>query len=474
MTIEHLLRRFARSGDLRAMTMARKTLDAMADGGIRDQLGGGFARYATDGEWLVPHFEQMLYDNAQLARAYLHAWQLTGEPRYRAVCEGVLDALLRDFQLPDGAFAASLDADTNGEEGATYTWTADDIRTVLGAEAALFGEAYDVTDAGNWEGRTILRRVRDAAALAERHGTSIEDVTARLAEARARLLAERQARPQPARDDKALAAWNGLAIAALAEAAAAFERPDYAAAATRAAEAVWTGLRTPDGGLRRSWKDGRALHDGVLEDHADLAEGLLALYAATFEERWFVAALELAERIVARFSDPAGGWFDTADDGAALIVRPKGLQDNALPSGGAMAAVVLLRLAALTGEARLRSPAEAVVADLAALAATYPSGFAWWLVAADLLAYPIDEVAIVGPPGAARDAMLAVVRRRFRPGMVLAAGPGEASGGDSTPAVPLLRDRPAVGGQPTAYVCRGFVCAAPVTTADALAGQLDG
>ncbi len=289
--------------------------------------------------------------------------------------------------------------------------------------------------------------------------------------ARARLFTTRGSRPQPARDDKALAAWNGLAIAALAEASVALDRPDYAGAATNAADAVWAGLWTPSGRLLRSWKDGRAMHAAVLEDHADLAEGLLALYQATFEPRWFVASRELAELIVTRFADPAGGWFDTADDHETLVARPKGLQDNALPSGGAMAAVVLLRLAALTGEGHLRTAAEAAVAGMAPLAASHPNGFAWWLVAADLAAYPIDEVAIVGGAGADSEPLLSVVRRRFRPGVVVAASP---AGTEPEPVVPLLRDRPLVDGRATAYVCRGFTCQAPTTSVEGFAAQLDG
>jgi uncharacterized protein YyaL (SSP411 family) len=472
MTIEHLLRRFVRVGDVEALTMARRTLDAMAAGGIHDQLGGGFARYATDAIWLVPHFEKMLYDNAQLARAYLHAWQVTSEARYREVVEATLDYLLREMRVPGGAFAASQDADTEGEEGATYLWTPHEVRDVLGSEAAaLFDDAYDVSEAGNWEGRTILRRVRDDASLAARHAIGPDQVAARLADARTRLFAARQARTQPGRDDKALAAWNGLAIAALAEASVALGRPDYAAAATAAAETLWASLRTADGRLLRSWKDGRAMHAAVLEDHADLADGLLALYQATSEPRWFAAARELAELIVTHFADPNGGWFDTADDHEALVARPKGLQDNALPSGGAMAAVVLLRLGALTGEGRYRSPAEAAVAGIAPLAASYPNGFAWWLVAADLAAYPIDEVAIIGPAGAELEALHEVVRRRFRPGVVVAASPPEP---DVERLVPLLRDRPLIDGRPTAYVCRGFACQAPTTSPEGLAGQLGG
>ena len=461
MTIEHLLRRFVRAGDMGALAMAQRTLDAMAAGGIYDQLGGGFARYATDAEWLVPHFEKMLYDNAQLARAYLHAWQVTGERHYREVVEETLDYVLREMVTPEGGFVASQDADTDGAEGATYVWTAAEVAEVLGADAPLFAEAYDVTERGNWEGRTILRRVR--------HDDGPEP---RLREARRRLLARRGERPQPARDGKVIAAWNGLMLAALAEAAAALGRDEYRAAAARAAAFLLDALRGPDGRLRRSWKDGRATAAAVLEDHANLAEGLLSLYGATFDERWFVASRELCETILARFTDPAGGWFDTADDHEALIARPKGLQDNALPSGGAMAATILLRLAALTGEGRFRTAAEVAVAAVAPLAGRHPNGFAQWLVAADLAAYPIDEVAIVGEPDdAATAALLAAVRGRFRPGVVVARASPAASGSS---AVPLLHDRPQLDGRVTAYVCRGFACRKPATSPEELASQLAG
>ena len=325
----------------------------MADGGLHDQLGGGFHRYSTDAEWLVPHFEQMLYDNAQLARAYTHAWALTGDARYRAVATGTLDYMLRELRTSDGAFAASQDADTEGIEGLTFTWRAAEIADVLGEDAPLFGAAYGVTEAGNWEGVTILSRVEDEEALAERFGLPVEDVERRLAEARERLLARRAERPQPSRDDKVLAAWNGLAIAALSDAAVALEAAHepglaerYRSAAETAAQTVVDGLLSEDGALRRSWKDGRAVGQGVLEDYTHLADGLLALYEATFDERWFTVARGLMDRVLARFADPAGGFFDTADDHERLVTRPKNVQDNAVPSGNATAARVLLRLAA--------------------------------------------------------------------------------------------------------------------------------
>ena len=480
MTIEFLLRRAA-SGedDGRALAMARRTLDAMAAGGIHDQLGGGFHRYSTDAVWLVPHFEQMLYDNAQLARVYVHAWQLTGDPRYRDVAVGTLDYLARELLTADSAFAASQDADTEGEEGATFVWTPDEVRTVLGPEAApLFMTAYDVTDNGNWEGRTILRRVRSDDELATMTGTTPAAVAERLTAARTALLAARQGRPQPARDDKALAGWNGLALAALADAVVALEatgeEPDRAAAkrfralAAGAAETLLTNLRLPDGRLRRSWKDGRASADGVLEDHACLAEGLLALYEATFDERWFVAARALADTILSAFADPAGGFFDTSDQHETLVTRPKDLQDNAVPSGNAMAVTVLLKLDALTGDGRYRSIAEGALGLVAGVLGRYPSGFAQWLVALEFALAEVSEVAIVGDPAdPATKRLLAPVRTGFRPHVVVActADP-EAS------AVELLHSRFRLADRPTAFVCRHFACRQPVNEPQALAAQL--
>jgi uncharacterized protein YyaL (SSP411 family) len=461
MTIEFLLRRAVATGDARPLAIARRSLDAMADGGVRDQLGGGFHRYSTDAEWLVPHFEQMLYDNAQLARVYVHAWALTGDARYRAVAEGALGYMTRELTTADGAFAASQDADTEGEEGATFVWTADEIAEVLGDDdAALFAEHYEIAPLGNWEGRTILRRTSPPA------GDSTE---ALLASARARLFERRRGRPQPARDDKALAAWNGLAIAAFAEAGRLLGDDRYVAAATRAAEAIVGGLLDAEGRLGRSWKDGRATGQGVLEDYSHLAEGLLALYEATFEERWFTAGRALMDRVLDHFADPAGGFFDTADDHERLVTRPKDLQDNAVPSGNAMAATVLLRLAAWTGEGAYRTAAERAIRTVAPFAERYPTAFAQWLSAIDFALADAVEVAVVGGPGdAATRALLEPVAAGFRPNQVLAAA---ADPGAS--AVPLLRERTMVGGLPTAYLCRGFTCRMPVTDAAALREQLE-
>ncbi|MHB8399749.1 MAG: thioredoxin domain-containing protein, partial [Candidatus Limnocylindrales bacterium] len=494
MTIAFLLRRSVgpngrTGGDPRALAMARRTLDAMAGGGIHDQLGGGFHRYATDAGWLVPHFEQMLYDNALLADAYLDAWRLTGEPAYRDVAFEVLDFIARDLRRPDGTFAASLDADTLGVEGATFTWTAPEIRALLGDEAALLAAAYGVTDGGNWEGRTILSRVRDDAELAERFGPPVAEIAERLSAARAILFARRSERPQPARDDKALTAWNGLAIGAFARAAAAIAAGDSAAIAVgdsaavagdagrairyrdlaaTAATALLAGVRDSAGRVHRSWKDGRATADGVLEDHADLAAGLLALYEATFDERWFAAARELADAILERFVDPDGGFFDTAADAETLITRPKEPQDNAVPSGGAMATTVLLRLAALTGDDRYRDAADSALRGVVAVAPRHPSFFGQWLIAIDMALAALVELAIVGAPTApATVALVDVARRGLRPHVVVAVSLDPAAS-----AVPLLHGRFALNDRPTAFVCRDFACRQPVNEPEALAALL--
>ena len=479
MTIEALLRRHAAGGPERALEIARRSLDAMAAGGVRDQLGGGFHRYSTDDHWLVPHFEQMLYDNAQLARVYVHAWSATADPAYLETFKGTLDYVLRELRTADGGFAASQDADTEGEEGSTFVWTAAEIREAAGDDGALACAAFGATEGGNWEGHTILSRVRDDAELGEQFRLPPVEVATRLAQARARLLERRTQRPQPARDDKVLAGWNGLAIAAFADAARALSAAEadhdadaarYREAAVITADAVTSALLGADGRLHRSWKDGRASADGVLEDYADLADGLLATYEATGEERWFTTALGLADTILTRFADPAGGFFDTADDGERLVVRPKGLQDNAVPSGGAMATTVLLRLAALTGDDRYRTAAEAALATVGPYLARYPTGFAQWLASLEVAHAGITEIAIIGDRASAdMRRLVAVADRGYHPFRVLArAEPGVAS------VVPLLVDRFALNGRATAFVCREFACRQPVHEPEALAALLGG
>ncbi|HXI79673.1 MAG TPA: thioredoxin domain-containing protein, partial [Verrucomicrobiae bacterium] len=351
---------------------------------------------------------------------------------------------------------------------ATFTWSAAEVRELLDDDAPLFTATYGVRDEGNWEGRTILSRIQPAAGD---DGVVDPGRESRLAAARERLLARRATRPQPARDDKALAAWNGLAIAALADAARLLPEPDadrYRAAAITAADTILTGLRRPDGRLGRSWKDGRSSGEGVLEDYADLADGLLALYDATFDERWFTIARELADTILERFADPAGGFFDTADDHEALVTRPKDPQDNATPSGGSMATIVLLRLAALTGEDRYLTTAERAIATVTPFLGRYPTGFANWLSAASLAVGGIVELAIAGDPAdPATRTLIDVARSGARPDLVVA-----VTADPSASVIPLLADRVTIDGRPTAYVCRRFACRLPVTDPGALAAQL--
>ncbi|MFV2062244.1 MAG: thioredoxin domain-containing protein [Chloroflexota bacterium] len=469
MAIEFLLREHLRSGDKQALLMAQKSLDAMADGGIYDHLGGGFARYATDAIWLVPHFEKMLYDNAQLARVYTHAFQVTGEQRYAQVARETLDFVAHELRNPaGGAFASSLDADTEGTEGATYVWSAAQIRETIGEMAPLFEAAYGVTDGGNWKGRSILTRVRDDTSLAAEFKRPLDEIAEELSASRVRLLRARGERSQPGRDDKVLTAWNGLMLAAFADAGRALDEPGFTAIATEAGDFILRQMRSADGRLLRSWKDGRAQHAAVLEDHAHLADGLLALYEATFDERWFSAARELADLVLEHFAADDGGFHDTADDAETLIARPRSLQDNALPSGGAMATLVLIRLAALTGEGRYRDAAERALEPIVAIAVQHPTGFAQWLLAYQLASFPIDEVALVGEADdAATKALLKTTFEHYRPArvMALSATPDES-------AIPLMHDRSMLDGTATAYVCRGFACQRPTNDPAALGAQL--
>ena len=349
------------------------TLDAMAAGGMYDHLGGGFHRYSTDGHWLVPHFEKMLYDNAQLARCYLHAWQLLGKPRYRVVATETLDYLLREMRHPQGGFFSAQDADTEEGEGAYFTWTPDEVRAALSAEeAAAVETTYGLTARGNFEGRNILHLPKEDSA-AEREERA-------LVAARAALLAIRDTRARPARDEKILAGWNGLALAAFAEAAVAFASPAYREAAERAGEFILselmdgTGSGSPTGSgngtergrrLLHSWKDGRKSGDAFLDDYACVADGLLALYGCTLEERWFAAARDLIDDLAERFPRPAGGFYDTSVDHENLITRPRAMYDSPTPTGNSMAATVLLKMAGYTGENRYRELAEDALDSLA-------------------------------------------------------------------------------------------------------------
>ncbi|WP_162002475.1 thioredoxin domain-containing protein [Streptomyces sp. CB01881] len=467
MVIEFLLRHHARTGSEAALEMAVRTGEAMARGGIHDQLGGGFARYAVDAGWVVPHFEKMLYDNALLLRAYLHLWRATGSPLARRVALSTADFLLRELRTPEGAFASALDADSldgatgASVEGAYYAWTPGQLAEVLGeADGALAAALYEVTDAGTFEhGASVLQLLSDPqdAEAAER--------------VRAGLFEARSGRPAPARDDKVVAAWNGLAIAALAETGALLDRPDLVEAAESAADLLLAVHLLPDGRLLRTSRDGRGndRSAGVLEDYADTAEGFLALYAVTGEAEWLELAGGLLDTVLKHFADEASGaLYDTADDAEELIRRPQDPTDNATPSGWTAAAGALLTYAAYTGSARHRTAAERALGIVGALATRAPRFIGWGLAVAEALADGPREVAVVGPAGVAATAALhRAALLGTAPGAVVALGePGPAA------EVPLLADRPLVAGAPAAYVCRHFACDAPTTDPAVLAERL--
>jgi uncharacterized protein YyaL (SSP411 family) len=421
--------------------MVAQTLRAMASGGMYDQVGGGFARYSVDPYWLVPHFEKMLYDNALLARAYLHGWQVTGDPLFRRVTEETLDWALREMRAPEGGFLSALDADSEGVEGKFYVWSVDELRAALADEPdadeaiAWFG----ATDRGNFEGANIPVR-----------GPGEPD---RLDEWRRRLYEVRSERVWPGLDDKRLTSWNALMISALAEAGAVLERPDYLDAATGAAEFILDSLRDEQGRLLRTWKDGRGRLNAYLEDHAYLLEALLTLYESSFDPRWFGAARDLADTTIERFGDEQhGGFFETSSDHERLLARRKDLEDHPIPSGNASAAYGLLRLGALTGEHGYEEWAVGVLRLLHELAAQHSQAFGHLLQALDFHLSPVREVALVGDD---LQPFARVVRSAFRPHLVVAGGVPDG--------VPLLADRGPVDGRPAAYVCERFACKAPVT-----------
>ena len=474
MLLEFLLRQWRRTGDATVRAMIDLTLDQMARGGIYDQIGGGFARYSTDAEWLVPHFEKMLYDNAQLARLYLDAYRAFGTPAYRRIAEETLDYVAREMTAPEGGFYSAQDADSEGVEGKFYVWTPAELREALGAERAdIVIAAYGVTAAGNFEGRNILHRPEPIERVAARLDLTPDAVAAALAQARPLLYAARARRVWPGRDDKIVTAWNGLMLRAFAEAGRALGREDYVDIARRNADFVLARLCRSDGRLLRTFKDGRAHLTGYLDDHACYADGLLSLYEATFDERYFRAARELLEIVLAHYADAThGGFFDTADDAEALIIRPKNLYDNAVPSGNSVAAEALLRLAAFTGDERFRAPAAALVEGLAQPMLQHPTAFGRLLCALDRYLTGAIEIALAGDPAApATRALADAVVRAYQPNAVVALRRPD-SPPETERLIPLLAGRDLVDGQPAAYVCRQFACRLPVTTPAALAAEL--
>jgi uncharacterized protein YyaL (SSP411 family) len=471
MTIEFLLRRAlslpegreaGKEGENSIIKPALHALRAMARGGMYDVVGGGFSRYSVDNFWRVPHFEKMLYDNAQLARAYLHAWQITKDPFFRQIVIETLDFIAREMTHPEGGFYSSLDADSEGEEGRFYVWTLEEIREVLKDDAEFFEAAYGITVRGNWEGKTVLQRSLDDASLAARFKLTPEAVRTKLSDCHSRLLAARAARIRPGTDDKVLTAWNGLMLAAVAEAARAVDEPapreKYSLLAVRNADFLLNSLR-PDGKLKRSWREGKPTSAVFLEDYAALILGLIELYQTDFNNRWFAAARELADEMIELFRDPNGGFFDTAKDGEALLLRPKDLQDSATPSGNALACEALLKLAAFSDVGAYRDLAEKSLSQVTDSALRYPTAFGRWLSAADFAVGTVKQVAVLYD--ASQDhaqELLQATRAEYRPNTIVAACVYPPAEG--TP--PLLMDRPLKDGQATAYVCENFVCKLPV------------
>jgi uncharacterized protein len=450
MNIDFLIRYHHRTGDEHALHMITLTLDKMAYGGMYDQVGGGFHRYSTDDHWLVPHFEKMLYDNALLARVYLDAHRALKDPLYKRIAEETLDFVVREMRAPDGAFYSTQDADSEGVEGKFYVWSLDEFRAVVGEDADSLAAYFDVTSHGNWEETNIL------------HVTSEPDnaLQNKIEAAKKKLYAAREKRVKPGRDEKVLTDWNGLMLRAFADAAAALGRDDYRAVAEANANFIlntlWDGNR-----LLHSYKDGRARFNGYLDDYANLADGLFALYELTFDYKWLEAAVRISDRMIELFwDDENGGFYFTGNDHEALLTRTKDFFDNATPSGNSVAADVLVRMAAVLDRQDYRKKAEDIFLTAAGFMKQYASGFGRMLGAVDFYVGPSQEIALIG----SAENFISSLRTRFMPRTVVAAG--------SDDRIALLRNRPMMNGQPTAYVCENFACKQPVTDVAAFENQL--
>ena len=469
MALDFLLRQWRHGGEPRALEAVRTSFRHMARGGLYDQIGGGFHRYSVDAVWLVPHFEKMLYDNALLARLGVHLWQATGDLEVRRVVEDTIAWLLREMTSPDGGWYATLDADSEGEEGKFYVWDAADFDRVTGADAELLRAYWGVTDGGNFEGQTILHVVSDPADVAEQLGVGVAQLAAAVARGASALRASREQRVRPARDEKLLASWNGLMLRAVALAARAFDRDDFRDAAVRNGEFLRDQL-VRDGRVLRATPAGGSPIAGYLEDQAAVALGFLSLYELTFDEHWLRDADTLADAAIAWFWDEAtGAFFDTATDAEPLITRPREVTDNATPSGTSLVVELLLRLGELHHDVERRRRAVWVLETLSEQLARHGAAFGNLLGAADLAVHGPVEVALVGEPGAADfEALVAEVAMRYLPSLVLAGGPPR----DTSP-IELLAHRGLQDGQATAYVCRNYACDAPTTEAAELGAQLE-
>jgi uncharacterized protein YyaL (SSP411 family) len=475
MDLSVLLRYWHRTGHAHSLEMVCTTLDRMAAGGIYDHLGGGFARYSVDARWLVPHFEKMLYDNALLTGVYVEAFQATGKTNYARIARETIDYVLRDMTDPAGGFFSTEDADSEGEEGKFYVWTPDELEEILGEAAETFGRVYDVTDAGNFEGRNILNLPKTLAQSARILERDEVELAKELAESRAKLFAVREKRVHPGKDDKVIVAWNGLMIDALSRAAAAFDEPRYAAAAAKAADFIHDHVRRSDGRLLHTWRHGKAKLDAYLDDYASLANGLISLYEATFEGSRLEEAARLLDIVLKHFADrDGGGFFYTADDHEQLIARNKDATDASVPSASALAATALVRLGKLTGMSKYAEAGERTLQAAAGLLQQAPTAMGQMLLALDFYLGPTYEIVLTGD-ARTDDTRKAVreVHRRFVPNKVLAAALADSQAKPPALLKDLLAGK-APSGTPVLYVCEGFTCQEPAEGATAISAKLGG
>ena len=472
MNLEVLLRYYRHGYNDRALKMVDLTLEKMAMGGIYDQIAGGFARYSTDAYWLVPHFEKMLYDNALLARLYLHAHQATGRGMYRRIAEETLDYVLREMTGPEGGFFSATDADSEGEEGKFFVWTSAEIEAVLGDEAGIFSGFFGVTERGNFEGKNILNISKKASEYAQQQGISLERLVDVVQRGKKALWAEREKRIHPLLDDKVLASWNGMMLRSFAEAGAALERQDYLDAAIKNANFLMDTMRS-EGRVLRTYREGQAKLPGYLEDYSFVSDGLLALCEATLDSKWLTEATSLADRMIELFwDDGVGGFYDTSAEHDQLVVRPRDVLDNAQPCGGSVATDVLLKLGGITGNKDYRVKAATPLRTLRELMGRSPAGTGHWIAALDFYVSSPKEVVIIGPKdNPATAALLQTVYGGFRPNKVLV-GADNADAAEKH-GLPLLEARGMIDGKPTAYVCQNYACQLPVTTPEDLAVQLE-
>lgn len=470
MSIQFLLRR-ATKGDKSGLDIATHALTTMARGGMYDVVGGGFARYSVDDQWLVPHFEKMLYDNAQLARNYLHAYLLTRNESYRRICEQTFDFLIREMTDEAGGFFSSLDADSEGEEGKFYVWSIDEIQRVIKMkeDQDFLITAYDITKDGNFEKHNVLQRVLDDEEMGKMFNLNQKEVISKFDKLHANLLEERGKRIRPDTDDKVLTAWNGLALVAFAEAGRYLKNERYIQVAKKNAFFLLSQLKSGNR-LLRSWRQGKAKHNAYLEDYAALILGLLALYQSDPDPKWYEAAIEFGQEIIDHFVDPDGGFFDTRKDHEKLIIRPKDLQDNATPSGNALAATALLELSAYTGKGGWYDVGTKILGGLQESMGAYPSAFGQWLCAMSFALGSVQEIAIIGDSSSkSTQKLIDKTWEIWRPNSVVAVANHPPPKGSPD----LLKERPLINNKPTAYVCQNFVCKTPVTTAKELGKQLD-